>query len=36
MMEPLCGPMTATLGQGEVTGLLRELGLRSDQVLKLG
>jgi cytochrome-b5 reductase len=35
MMRPICGPLTITLQQGELTGHLRDLGLRSDQVLKL-
>ncbi|KAI9639668.1 uncharacterized protein MKK02DRAFT_39990 [Dioszegia hungarica] len=35
MMRPICGPLTVTLQQGELTGHLRDLGLRSDQVIKL-
>ena len=34
-MSPLCGPMTANFGQGEVTGLLRDLGLTNANVNKL-
>ncbi|WVF71577.1 hypothetical protein IAT40_006385 [Kwoniella sp. CBS 6097] len=35
LMRPLCGGMTPNLDQGELTGLLAELGLRKDQVWKL-
>ncbi|WVQ99303.1 hypothetical protein IAU59_006435 [Kwoniella sp. CBS 9459] len=35
LMRPLCGGMTANLDQGELTGLLADLGLRKDQVWKL-
>ncbi|OCF40480.1 hypothetical protein I317_05718 [Kwoniella heveanensis CBS 569] len=35
LMRPLCGGMTPNLDQGELTGLLAEIGLRKDQVWKL-
>ncbi|WOO76623.1 NADH-cytochrome b5 reductase 2 [Vanrija pseudolonga] len=35
LMQPLCGYLTPTLQQGPLTGLLRDIGLRPDQVKKL-
>jgi hypothetical protein len=34
-MRELCGNLTATLDQGEVTGLLRDLGVTKREVWKL-
>lgn len=34
-MQPLCGYLTPTLEQGPLTGLLKDIGLRRDQVKKL-
>ncbi len=35
LMRPLCGALAPTLHQGPLVGLLREMGLRPDQVWKL-
>ena len=35
MMDPICGRMTPDFQQGELTGVLRELGLKPHQVWKL-
>ncbi|KAL1413619.1 hypothetical protein Q8F55_001394 [Vanrija albida] len=35
LMQPLCGYLTPTLQQGPLTGLLRDIGLRPEQVWKL-
>ncbi|KLT39276.1 hypothetical protein CC85DRAFT_305182 [Cutaneotrichosporon oleaginosum] len=35
LMRPLCGTLAPTLHQGPLVGLLREMGLRPDQVWKL-
>lgn len=35
LMRPLCGPLAPTLRQGPLTGMLKDMGLRPDQVWKL-
>ncbi|ORX36783.1 hypothetical protein BD324DRAFT_627151 [Kockovaella imperatae] len=35
MMDPVCGRMTSEFQQGELTGILKELGLKPHQVWKL-
>ena len=34
-MRELCGNLTATLHQGELTGMLRDMGLSKEEVWKL-